>query len=75
MWQDAQIILPLILFGGAIILLASWVQSRSYRRYLDRVAAENAKLIESQRQTQALLERQTEALDRIAAALETRRGM
>ncbi len=74
MWQNAQIILPLILFGGAIIVLGSWVQSRSYRGYLERVAAENAKLVESQRQTQALLEKQTAVLDRIAVALESRRA-
>ena len=57
-----------------VIVLASWIQSRSYRGYLQRVAAENEKLVESQRRTQALLERQTAALDRIATALERRGG-
>lgn len=70
MGPDVLTIMALIAAGAAVILLASWVQSRSYKGYLDRVAAENAKLAESQRLTQTLLERQTAALDRIAVALE-----
>jgi len=70
--QDVGFILVFVAIGGAVVVAAGWLQSRSYKSYLDRVAAENAKLVESQRLTQALLERQTASLDRIAAAIENR---
>lgn len=61
--------------GGAFILVvigAAWLQSASYRRYLEKVVAENEKLVASQRLTQAAVERQTVALERIAAAIDRR---
>jgi len=72
MVSDAMYILVLVGMALAVILLASMIQSRSYRSYLDKVSAENEKLVASQRLTQAAVERQTAALERIAAALERR---
>lgn len=53
-----------------IIVIGARVQSQSYRRYLEKIAAENEKLVESQRRTEAAVDCQTLALERIAVAIE-----
>lgn len=67
--------LPLGLFAvimGVLMIALTRYQSRIYRDYLQRHSAETAKLVDQQRQTQAQVERQVAALDRIATALEKR---
>lgn len=64
----------LLILAIALIALfgvARW-QARQYQAYLDRHVAETQKLTASQLETRAAVERQTVALERIAAALETR---
>jgi hypothetical protein len=60
-----------LIFGVLMIVLARY-QSRIYKDYLQRHSAETAKLVEQHRLTQAQVERQVAALDRIATALEQR---
>jgi hypothetical protein len=64
----------LVVGMGAVMWVVARRQSASYREYLDRNVAETEKLVASQRATHAAVERQTEALERIAAALEKRVG-
>jgi flagellar basal body-associated protein FliL len=69
--------LPFIFLVGGMGVVMWFVarrQSASYRDYLERNVAETEKLVASQRATQAAVERQTAALERIATALEQPRG-
>jgi hypothetical protein len=68
-------LLPFVLILAIALLamfgIARW-QARQYQSYLNRHVDETRKLTESQSRTQDAVERQTAALERIAAALETR---
>ena len=60
-----------LLLGG--MWLISWLYMRQYRKYVAEHVVETRKLTESQEATRAAVDRQTAALERIAAALEARR--
>lgn len=69
--------LPVIILAvslGVLMWAIARRQSAGYQQYLDRNVAESAKLVASQELTRLAVERQTAALERIAAALEQRGG-
>jgi Na+-transporting methylmalonyl-CoA/oxaloacetate decarboxylase gamma subunit len=59
-----------LLLGG--MWLISHVYMRQYRAYLSQHVDETRKLTEAQEATRAAVDRQTRALERIAAVIEAR---
>jgi uncharacterized membrane protein YdfJ with MMPL/SSD domain len=57
---------------GVIMFLIARYQTHRYQTYLDGHTAATDRLVAAQAQTLASIERQTVALERIAAALEKR---
>ncbi|MEZ5751639.1 MAG: hypothetical protein R3D60_06665 [Paracoccaceae bacterium] len=70
----SDILLPFgfLAFGVVMVALIARWQSARYQSYLDKHTAETRALVETQKQTLVVIERQTAALERIAVALESR---
>lgn len=67
--------LPLALFGlvmGGLMIVLARYQATRYQAYLSQHNETTKAMAEEQRRTQAAIDRQTAALERIAAALEQR---
>jgi hypothetical protein len=67
--------LPLVLFGlfmGILMIALTRYQATRYQRYLNQHNETTKAMADEQRRTQAAIDRQTAALERIATALEKR---